>query len=125
MECWKLEHSVLIPTEYRFNCVSCPLLHQQGHIDGWQVISFFSVDVCISESYLDCHSHFVSVLPRHHVHYLNVVPVKCVTIPRLCVLLADFLLPYAIEVLCSFILMLSFLSVSPTYSLSLPSHLTK
>ena len=55
-----------------------PLPSQQGHVDGWQVISLFSVYVCTPDSYVDHLSYFSSVPPRLCVHYLDVIPVKVV-----------------------------------------------
>ena len=52
------------------------------HVDGWQVISLLSVDICIPESYVNHLSHFASVPPRLCVHYLDVIPVKGVTSPE-------------------------------------------
>ena len=52
---------------------------QQGHLDGWQVISKFLIDVSIPQSYVDRLSDFESVFPKLHVHYLDMVPVKALT----------------------------------------------
>ena len=82
-ECWERDHSVLICRDYRSNCVPYPTSPSARTCE--QVISLFPGDVRIPETYVDCLSHFASVVLTfcvHCIHYLNVVPVKGVTRPE-------------------------------------------
>ena len=48
-----------------------PVLPQQGHVDGWQVISKLSVYVCVPHSYMDLYSLGMRTLCHNSQHSMK------------------------------------------------------